>query len=141
MIIILNSSSGPKAGGGEDVVCIVSKIKENAMKAQDVLARARLIGRGATVDAVPDPTAEGFDQWREDILRYFIPTLERFLSAHQAEALRDQVVTAMREGFVELVISQPYVDVPLQPMEPLPRNGELHLIEEVFDGLRLASVH
>ena len=111
------------------------------MENQDILSQAHLIGEHAPVDAIPDPTKDGFRQWKEDMRRYFIPTLDRFIARNHAEALREKVLTAMKDGFVKLVLSQPYVKVPLQPMEPLPREEELHVIEEVFADLRFSMVH
>ena len=50
------------------------------MNASEVLLKkAEIIGLRAPVDVVPDPTVEGFDHWKADLLTYFGCAIDSFL--------------------------------------------------------------
>ena len=108
---------------------------------EEILKKATLIGGRAPVDVVPDPTSEGFHRWKEDLLTYFGCAIDNFVAENHLEKFTDEMFAAMKNGFRQLVVSQPYVKEPLQPMEPLPRETELVTIEEVFSELKVISHH
>lgn len=102
-----------------------------------LLKKARMIGERMEIDVVPDPTAEGFRQWKSDLLTDFGCAIDNFLDENHIETLSDEMLAAMKMGFVHLVKTQPYVEAPLQPMEPTPRETELRIVDEVFAELKL----
>ncbi|MEC4682145.1 MAG: hypothetical protein VST70_00465 [Nitrospirota bacterium] len=108
---------------------------------EEILARARIVGEKAHVDAVPDPTEEGYRMWKEDLLTYFGCAADNFLSENPAEEIHDKILMAMQEGFSKLVLSQPFVDVPLNPMGTPPRIREIQIIGEVFSELKTIPHH
>jgi hypothetical protein len=108
----------------------------------DVMREARMVGERAPVDAVPDPTGEGFGAWKEEMLTYFGCACDSFLSKYETyQERREDVLAAMKEGFTKLLLKQPYVEVPLQPMEKRPRMRELRIVEEVFEELESVPHH
>lgn len=106
-----------------------------------LLAEARRIGEGAWVDAVPDPTAEGFLQWKRDLITYFGCAADNFMAKNRLETMTDELLESMKVGVMQLVMDQPYVEVPLQPMEPSPRETEIRIIDEVFNELKVIPHH
>ena len=101
-----------------------------------LLEKAEIIGLRAPIDVVPDPTAAGFTQWKADLLAYFGCAIDNYLDKNHVEMMTDEMFKSMKGGFVRLVLSQPYVEVPLQPMEPAPRKMEQRIIDEVFAELK-----
>lgn len=108
---------------------------------EEILARARIVGEKAHVDAVPDPTEDGYRMWKADLLTYFGCAADNFLSEYPAEEIHDKILMAMQEGFSKLVLSQPFVDVPLNPMGTPPRIREIQIIGEVFSELKTIPHH
>ncbi len=106
-----------------------------------LLAEARRIGEGAWVDAVPDPTPEGFLQWKRDLITYFGCAADNFMAKNRLETMTDELLESMKVGVMQLVMDQPYVEVPLQPMEPSPRETEIRIIDEVFNELKVIPHH
>ncbi|MCL5284318.1 MAG: hypothetical protein M1313_00930 [Nitrospirae bacterium] len=106
-----------------------------------LLDKARTIGERAWIDAVPDPTPEGFLHWKKDLLAYFGCATDNFLSENHLETLSDEMRESMKVGVMQLVMSQPYVEAPLQPMEPTPRETEIRIIDEVFNELKTIPHH
>lgn len=101
-----------------------------------VLNWAKTIGMRAPVETVPDFTEEGLEFWKEDLLTYFGCAADNLMTEVKAgEELRPEIHSAMKAGFKELILTQPYVDVPLNPMEPPPRGAELRILDSVFDEL------
>ena len=100
------------------------------------LEKALIIGLRAPIDVVPDPTSEGFAHWKADLLAYFGCAIDNYLDKNHVEMMTDEMFKSMKGGFVRLVLSQPYVEVPLQPMEPTPRKMEQRIIDEVFAELK-----
>jgi hypothetical protein len=112
------------------------------MDASEVLLRkAEIIGLRAPVDVVPDPTVEGFDQWKAGLLTYFGCAIDSYLDKNHVPMMTDDMFEAMKHGFARLVLSQPYVEAPLQPMEPTPRQIESQIIDEVFAELKTIPHH
>lgn len=101
-----------------------------------VLKWAKTIGMRAPVETVPDFTEEGLRAWREDLLTYFGCAADNLLTEIKAgEELRPEILSAMKSGFKDLILTQPYVDVPLNPMESPPRGAELRVLDSVFAEL------
>ncbi len=112
------------------------------MNASEVLLKkAEIIGLRAPVDVVPDPTVEGFDHWKADLLTYFGCAIDSFLDKNHLEMMTDEMFDSMKRGFTRLVLSQPYVEAPLQPMEPTPRQIENRIIDDVFAELKVIPHH
>jgi len=116
--------------------------EERVMDAMEkVLERARRVGEKAPVDAVPDPTDEGYRAWKENLLTYFGCAMDNFLSENHAEEAYEKILAAMKSGFRTLILAQPFVDVPLNPMGAPPRIRELQIIDEVFSELTVVPHH
>ena len=106
-----------------------------------LLEKALIIGLRAPIDVVPDPTSEGFAHWKADLLAYFGCAIDNYLDKNHVEMLSDEMLESMKRGFARLVLSQPYVEAPLQPMEPTPREMEKRIVDEVFAELKTIPHH
>jgi hypothetical protein len=116
----------------------VLRVKENVMSTmlkEDVLKMARISGARAPVIAVPDPTADGFRDWKKDLLVYFGCAADNLIHEYGAgDELRGEILSAMKDGFKELILSQPYVEVSeSQPKEDETKMIELRILDEVFE--------
>ena len=113
-----------------------------AMEKKQLIIHAKESGKKAPVNASPDPTPEGFNVWKEDLINHFKYRLDRFFEDnHQPphDEIHDDVVEAMKDGFKELVHKQPFVENPFHPKEPPPRSQSIRLIDEAFDELKIEN--
>ena len=107
-----------------------------------IIKKAYQTGLTAPVDVVPDPTEWGMTQWKENLLTFFGCATDNLVSKTGGnESMRPEILSAMREGFKKLVAAQPYVEVPLNPMETPPREQALRIIDLVFKELPLNPHH
>jgi hypothetical protein len=103
----------------------------------EVLQMARMAGARAPVIAVPDPTIDGIAGWKQDLLVYFGCAADNLI--HEVgveEGLRGEILAAMKEGFEELLSSQPYEGIPF-PLNARDKETEkaiiLRILKEVFE--------
>ncbi len=109
---------------------------------EDVLVQAIIVGERAPVDAIADPTVDGFSAWKESLLTYFGCAIDNFLAENRNnEEIKEEIMDSMKAGVKKLILRQPYVDVPLQPMSLPARKDELRIIEEIFSELKVAPHH
>ncbi len=109
---------------------------------EKILARARIEGLRAPVDSVPDFSEGKLQYWKTRLLTYFgceADNLSAELGA--GEEMRGEILAAMKTGFKELLLSQPYVDEPFSPRESRPRSETLRIMEEVFAELKINPHH
>jgi hypothetical protein len=117
-------------------------VKESVMTTvaeNEVLKMARMTGARAPVIAVPDPTVDGIADWKQDLLVYFGCAADNLIHEVGAkEEMRGEILAAMKEGFEELLISQPYEGIPF-PLNARDKETEkaisLRVLKEVFEEL------
>ena len=69
------------------------------MEASEVLLKkAEILGLRAPVDVVPDPTSEGFEQWKGDWLPYFGCAIDSFLDKNHVPMMTDDMREAMKKA-------------------------------------------
>ena len=112
---------------------------------KDVLERARMAGERAPVIAVPDPTVDGFAEWKKDLLAYFGCAADNLIHESGAEPeMRGEILAAMKEGFEELLMAQPYEGIPF-PLDAREKETEkaisLRILQEVFNELPVLPHH
>jgi len=107
----------------------------SVMLREDVLKMSRISGARAPVIAVPDPTAEGFGAWKKDLLVYFGCAADNLMhEGGVGDELRGEILSAMKDGFKELILSQPHVEVSQSQLrENETKMVELRILDEVFE--------
>lgn len=107
-----------------------------------ILTRSRIEGLRAPVDAVPDFSEGNLQFWKARLLTYFGCAADNLVDETGAgKEMRGEILASMKEGFRELLLSQPYVDEPFSPRESAPRRETLRIMEEVFAELPITPHH
>ncbi len=115
---------------------------ETKTRKEKILQRSRIEGLRAPVDSVPDFSEGNLQHWKTRLLTYFGCAADNISSEMKADKeMRGEILAAMKSGFKELILSQPYVDEPFSPRESAPRTETLRIMEEVFAELPHSPHH